>query len=284
LRVTRRPAVAGTFYEGTAQRLREQIADCYEHRLGPGQLPKVSRNSQRNLLAIVVPHAGYMYSGPVACHSYAELAKDGKPEAAVILGPNHTGIGSGVSIETEGEWITPLGKVEIETSIADEILKSSKFLEEDSVAQEDEHSVEVQVPMLQFLYNQSVKIVPIVIMLQNLEVCEDLSKAIAKVAGERNVIIIASSDFTHYEPVDVAKAKDKRALANIEELGGAELLMTVERNNITMCGPGPVATTLLVAKKLGAHTSQILKYSNSGEITGDMRSVVGYGAAKIARV
>jgi MEMO1 family protein len=224
-----------------------------------------------------------MYSGPVACHSYAELAKDGKPEAAVILGPNHTGMGSGVSIETEGEWITPLGKVQIETSIAKEILEKSEFLEEDSAAQVNEHSVEVQVPMLQFLYNESVKIVPIVIMLQNLEVCADLSSAIAKVAEQRNIIIIASSDFTHYEPADIAREKDKLALANIERIEGEELLKTVERNNISMCGPGPVATTLLAAKKLGARSSRVLKYSNSGDVTGDMQSVVGYGAAKIVQ-
>lgn len=222
-----------------------------------------------------------MYSGPVACHSYTELANDGKPETAVILGPNHTGMGSGVSIQTEGEWLTPLGSVEIDSSTADAILKNSQFVEEDAVAQENEHSVEVQVPMLQFLYDDSVKIVPIVIMLQYLEVCKDLSAAIAKVVKKKNIIIIASSDFTHYEPANIAKEKDKRALASIERLEGEELLRTVERDSISMCGPGPVATLLLAAKLLGAKSSQILKYSNSGEVTGDLRSVVGYGAARI---
>lgn len=283
MNVTRRPAVAGAFYESSAQRLRDQIANCYQHRLGPGKLPQISENKARTIIGLVVPHAGYMYSGPVACHSYAELARDGKPEAAVILGPNHTGMGSGVSIETEGEWITPLGKVEIESSIANEILKNSQFLEEESAAQKSEHSVEVQVPMLQFLYDKSVKIVPIVIMLQYLEVCKDLSSAIARAVKQRDVIIIASSDFTHYEPAKIATAKDKRALEDIERLDGEELLRTVERDNISMCGPGPVATTLLAAKQLGARASQILKYSNSGDITGDMQSVVGYGAAKIAQ-
>ncbi len=281
--MTRKPAVAGAFYEGSSLRLREQISNCYQHRLGPGKIPEISESAERTLIGLVVPHAGYMYSGPVACHSYAELAKDGKPEAAIILGPNHTGMGTGVSIETEGDWITPLGKVEIESSIANEILKNSQFLEEDSSAQEKEHSVEVQVPMIQFLYDKSVKIVPIVIMLQYLEVCKDLSAAIAKVVKERKVIIIASSDFTHYEPANIAREKDKRALANIERLEGEELLRTVERDNISMCGPGPVATTLLAAKQLGAQSSQILKYSTSGDVTGDLQSVVGYGAAKIVR-
>ncbi len=281
LRVIRRPAVAGAFYEGNGQRLKEQIANCYQHRLGPGKLPQISETVKRSLLGIVVPHAGYMYSGPVACHSYAELAKDGKPETAIILGPNHTGMGSGVSIQTEGEWITPLGSVEIDSSTANGILENSQLLEEDSVAQENEHSVEVQVPMLQYLYGNSVKIVPIVIVLQYLETCKDLSAAIAKEAKQKNVVIIASSDFTHYEPARIAQEKDKRALANIERMEGEELLRTVERDNISMCGPGPVATLLLTARLLEAKSSQILKYANSGDTTGDLRSVVGYGAAKI---
>ena len=232
-------------------------------------------------MGLVVPHAGYMYSGPVACHAYAELAKDGKPDTAVILGPNHTGMGSGVSIQTEGEWITPLGTVEIDTAIAKAILKKSRYIEEDSAAQENEHSVEVQVPMLQFLYDKSVRIVPIVIMLQHLEVCKDLSAAIAEVVVERNAIIIASSDFTHYEPATVAHEKDRYAMANIEQIKGDELMRTVEKHNISMCGPAPVATTLLAANRLGARSSRILKYATSGDITGDMNSVVGYAAAKI---
>lgn len=223
-----------------------------------------------------------MYSGPVACHAYAELAKDGKPDTAIIIGPNHTGMGSGVSIQTEGEWSTPLGTVEIDTATAKEIMKKSRFIEEDSSAQENEHSVEVQVPMLQFLYDKSVRIVPIVIMLQHLEICKDLSKAIAEVVSQRNAIIIASSDLTHYESATIAQEKDGRAMSNIEQIKGEDLLKTVERYNISMCGPAPVATTLMAASLLGAKSSQILKYTTSGEITGDMHSVVGYAAAKIA--
>ncbi len=160
-------------------------------------------------------------------------------------------------------------------------MKKSRFIEEDSAAQENEHSVEVQVPMLQFLYGSSVRIVPIVIMLQNIEVCTDLSATIAEVVGQRNAIIIASSDLTHYESATIAHEKDRRAMANIERIQGEELLRIVERDNISMCGPAPVATTLLAASLLGAESSQILKYSTSGDITGDMHSVVGYAAAKI---
>lgn len=279
----RRPAVAGAFYEASQERLRKQIETCYKHRLGPGILPKIGQSSERKIVGLVAPHAGYMYSGPVACHSYAELAKDGIPDTAIIIGPNHTGMGSSVSIQTAGEWITPLGTTVLDSTVAREIVKKSRFLEEDLASQESEHSVEVQVPMLQFLYGDSVKIVPIVIMLQHLEVCMDLSSAIAEVVRDRNAIIIASSDFTHYEPASVAHEKDKRALADVERLDGESLLETVERHNISMCGPAPVATTLLVAKMLHAQSSQILKYSTSGDITGDMQSVVGYAAARISR-
>ena len=161
-------------------------------------------------------------------------------------------------------------------------MKRSQFIEEDSAAQENEHSVEVQIPMLQFLYNKSIRIVPIVIMIQNLEVCKDLSIAIGEVVRKRNAVIIASSDFTHYEPATIAREKDERVMGSIKQLRGEDVLRTVERYDITMCGPAPVATTLLAASLLGAQTSQILKYATSGDITGDMNSVVGSAAAKIA--
>ncbi len=176
-----------------------------------------------------------------------------------------------------------MGDVEIDTAIAKEIMKKSSLLEEDEAAQANEHSVEVQVPMLQFLYGEKVRIVPIVIMLQYLDVCRELSKAIAETVKGKNVIVIASSDFTHYEPAAAAQEKDTRALSNIENIDGEGLLNTVEKYNITMCGPAPVATMLLAASILGANSSEILKYSTSGDITGDVQAVVGYGSAKVSR-
>lgn len=282
MKIVRKPAVAGTFYEANSARLRAQIEDCYRHPLGPGKAPTVARPGRRHILGAVVPHAGYMYSGPVACHSYIQLAQDGQPDTAVILGPNHTGVGSGVSIQVEGEWETPLGRVDLDQKVASEILRRCKLIEEDSSAQEYEHSVEVQVPMLQYLYGEDVKIVPIVVMLQYKNVCKDLASALAETLHGKNAVVVASSDFTHYEPAPNAQSKDRRALSCIEKIEGEQLLDTVERYDISMCGPGPVATMLMATKLLGASSCRLLKYATSGDVTGDVQAVVGYGAAVVA--
>ncbi|HUS04211.1 MAG TPA: MEMO1 family protein [Dehalococcoidia bacterium] len=274
----RKPIVAGTFYAGTPEGLKEQIEWCYKHKLGPGGVPQVNDEGPREVVALVVPHAGYIYSGPVAAHAYRELAADGVFDTAVILGPNHTGYGSPVSLWPEGVWKTPLGELEIDDNLAHSLLGG--MIEADETAHIYEHSVEVQLPWLQYLYGKG-KIVPIAMLAQDIETARQVGKAISR-CGD-NIIIIASTDFTHYEPHSVAAEKDKSMIEAIINLDEAELYRRRESLNCTMCGYGPVASAIVAAKEMGAKKASLLKYATSGDMTGDFSRVVGYGSIVIKR-
>ena len=196
----RAPAFAGSWYAGTPNRLRSQIEKSFTHRLGPGSLPQVIKDGPRSVVGLVSPHAGYMYSGPVAAHGYYQLAKDGKPDVIVIFSPNHTGRGSALAAMKEGVWRTPLGDVEIDTETADRILKESQIIDADETAHAYEHSIELQLPFLQYLYGSGFKFVPICFMMQDLESSREVGKATAKALSGKNALVIASTDMTHYEP------------------------------------------------------------------------------------
>jgi len=278
----RRPAVAGTFYEGDASSLREQIEWCYTHSHGPGEVPR-PLPGKRSLVGLVSPHAGYMYSGPVAAHGFAYMARDGKPNSVVILGPNHTGLGSGVSTMTSGEWLTPLGKVRIDRQLAEAIRKECDLIDVDELAHMHEHSIEVQLPFLQHLFGQDFTMVPICMMMQDEETSEEVGLAIAKAARDRDVVIIASTDLTHYEPQASAKVKDKKAIDKILALDWRGLLRVVHQEGISMCGFGPVAAMLRAARELGAERGELLKYATSGDTAGPMAQVVGYCSIAVTR-
>jgi len=274
----RKPAVSGMFYAGTARELEEQIKWCYKHELGPGAVPRVNSRGLREIVAIVVPHAGYYYSGPVAAHAYNELADDGVPDTAVILGPNHTGYGYPVSVWVGGVWNTPFGEVEINEALAQRLL--GEVLQADETAHMREHSIEVQLPWLQHLY-ESVRIVPIAMLAQDIETARAVGKAISR--SDDNLIIIASSDFTHYEPHNIAMERDGSVIEAILNLDEEELYERCERLNCTMCGYGPVASAIVAAKEMEAKRASLLKYATSGDTSGDFSQVVGYGSIVIRR-
>jgi AmmeMemoRadiSam system protein B len=274
----RKPVVSGMFYAGTARELEEQIEWCYKHELGPGAIPQVNNKGPREIVAIVAPHAGYYYSGPVAAHAYKELADDGIFDTAVILGPNHTGYGYPVSLWAGAVWNTPLGEVEINEKLAQRLL--GKVIKADETAHIHEHSIEVQLPWLQQLYKR-IKIVPITMLAQDIETARTVGKAISQ-AGN-NLIIIASSDFTHYEPHSVAREKDESVIEAIVDLDEEELYKRCELLNCTMCGYGPVASAIVAAKEMKAKTANLLKYATSGDTSGDFSRVVGYGSIAIKR-
>ncbi|MCK5123607.1 MAG: AmmeMemoRadiSam system protein B [Dehalococcoidia bacterium] len=274
----RKPAVAGMFYAGTAKELEEQIEWCYKHELGPGAIPRVNSRGLREIAAIVVPHAGYYYSGPVAAHAYKELADDGIFDTAVILGPNHTGYGYPVSLWAGVGWNTPLGELEINKELAQRLL--GEVIKADETAHTHEHSIEVQLPWLQYLYKK-VKIVPISMLAQDIETARAVGKAISQ-AGD-NLIIIASSDFTHYEPYSVAMERDGSVIEAIVALDEEELYERCENLNCTMCGYGPVASAIVAAKEMKAKKASLLKYATSGDTSGDFSQVVGYGSIVIKR-
>jgi AmmeMemoRadiSam system protein B len=274
----RKPAVSGMFYAGTARELEEQIKWCYKHELGPGAIPRVNSKGLREIVAIVVPHAGYSYSGPVAAHAYKELADDGIFDTAVILGPNHTGYGYPVSLWAGDGWNTPLGEVEINKELAQKLL--GKVIKADEAAHIQEHSIEVQLPWLQHLYKK-VKIVPITMMAQDIETARIVGKTIAR-AGD-DLVIIASTDFTHYEPHSVAMEKDSSVIEAIVALDEEELYKRCETLDCTICGYGPVASAIVAAKEMKAKRASLLKYATSGDTSGDFSRVVGYGSIVIKR-
>jgi hypothetical protein len=266
------------FYAGTAQALRAQIEECFTHKLGPGKLPEVVNQKLKTIVGLVCPHAGYMYSGPVAAHAYHSLAADGRPDIVVLFGPNHTGRGSALALMKEGVWRTPLGDVEIDTSTANQILKESDIIDVDDSAHALEHSIEVQLPFLQYLYGSTFKFVPICFLMQDLQSSREVGEATAKALADKNALVIASTDLTHYEPQETAKQKDKSAIEAALRLDAEGLYSTVEARHISMCGYGPTVAAITAAKALNAKNAKLLCYKTSGDITGDYLSVVGYAS------
>jgi len=274
----RRPTQAGAFYEGTPDALKQQIEKCFTDKLGPGKLPKIAKTYPTKVIGLICPHAGYMYSGPVAAHAYYGLAIDGKPDVVVLLGPNHTGVGSGLAVMNEGFWRTPLGDVEVDRETANEIVRVSRIVDIDDSAHKNEHSIEVQLPFLQYLYGSTFKIVPICFLMQDLSSAREVGQAVAKALLEKKGVIIASSDMTHYEPQESAERKDKKALEAIEAMDEVRFQSAIETYNITACGHGPIAALITAAKALGATEARLLCYKTSGDVVGDRSSVVGYAA------
>jgi AmmeMemoRadiSam system protein B len=224
-----------------------------------------------------------MYSGPVAAHGYHYLALDGKPDTVVIFGPNHTGAGSGLAIMREGTWHTPLGEAMIDSTVADTIVKQSDIIDVDESAHMQEHSIEVQLPWLQFLYGSSFKFVPICFMMQDFESSREVGIATAKALKDKNALVIASTDMTHYESQMMAQIKDKPVLEAAQRLDEKGLYSAVEKSQVSMCGYGPVIAAIAAAKELGAETGKLLCYKTSGDVVGDYSAVVGYASLVFTR-
>ena len=279
----RRPSQAGMFYAGNPEDLKKQIEECFLHKLGPGKIPKVVEDGPRKIVGLICPHAGYMYSGPVAAHAYHRLALDGKPEVFVIMGPNHMGYGSAIALMNEGVWRTPLGDIEIDYETASRILRVSELIDIDETAHKYEHSIEVQLPFLQYLYGSEFRFVPIVFLMQDLKSSQEVGKALAKALEGRNAVIIASTDMTHYEPHEQALRKDKLALSAVEKMNEEEFYSIIESYRVSACGYGPVAALIVASRLLGAKEAEILCYKTSGDVVGDYSSVVGYASACFTR-
>ena len=273
----RRPIVASQFYEGNAEALKAQLTSCFLHKLGPQKLPTVNlHNHPRKIVGLISPHAGYPYSGPVAASGYFELAQDGKPDTFILLGPNHTGYGSALSVMREGTWQTPLGNVEIDLALADEILAETTVLDVDDLSHRFEHSLEVQLPFLQFLYGNNFKIVPIAYLMQDYKSAVEIGRALTEVLESTNSVVIASSDMTHYESAESASIKDHAALKHVTSLDAKGFYETIEKQNISACGYAPITSLITYAVGINAK-AQLLSYHNSGEVTGDP-DVVGYAS------
>ncbi|MFH0816002.1 MAG: AmmeMemoRadiSam system protein B [Methanobacteriota archaeon] len=266
----RRPIVAGKFYAGNETALRAQVEWCFRHKVGLGRLPQVSPQRKGDVRGCVVPHAGFMYSGPVAAHSYAAVAEDGVPDVFVVLGPNHTGRGSDVSVMAD-DFDTPMGKVEVDKEIAKAM--RTGIIADDASAHAFEHSIEVQLPFIKHIAPKA-KLVPVCMMMQDYETAREAGKTIGKAISGRSAVVLASTDFSHYVSAETAKRKDSLAIGRITALDPKGLHQVVEKNGISMCGYGPV---MAMMEAIQPKSARLLKYATSGDLA-PMKDVVGYAA------
>ncbi len=276
----RQPAVAGAFYPRDAENLTRLIESCFLDDSGVGFIPEISNfEGTEYPINVMVPHAGYQYSGAIASHGYCKIVENGFPEVFIILSPNHTGFGSEISVFNEGEWITPLGSVEVDGEFADEIISISDFASADFHAHIREHSIEVQLPFLQY-FSSDFKIVPITMGTQNFLTSTDLANAIFEAGNklDKSYCVIASTDLSHFNNQEKANKVDGFVLEDIEEMNEFKLFEEVIQYNITMCGYGPVMTTISLSKRREMDTCELLAYRTSGDVTGDLTSVVGYAS------
>jgi MEMO1 family protein len=265
----REPAVADRFYPGTADSLSREITRLFH----TTQIEKKSK-----ALAVVSPHAGYVYSGALAAKTFSAVEI---PETVIILGPNHHGQGAPISLSTQ-TWNMPLGEVPIDMEIANQLLDISEHIKINETAHRFEHSLEVQVPFLQIL-QKKLSIVPLVLSQISYSLCEEVAESLTRAikGSNKEVLIVASSDMTHYEPRRIAEEKDQSALKCIEHLDPYQLYCTVIDNHISMCGFIPVVIAILAAKGCGAKKTRLVGYTDSGYTSGDSHQVVGYAGIVI---
>ena len=267
--MVRRPAVAGYFYPRKAEELRSMIKGMVD--------PRAKKEKAR---AVVSPHAGFAYSGPVAGAVYSSVVL---PERFVILGPSHRGQRSVFGIMKKGSWQTPLGDVPLDSVLAESLLRNSSLVRVEESAHEEEHSLEVQLPFIQFL-SSGFSIVPVCVSpVADYAALEELGKGLAASIREsgREVLIVASTDMSHYVSQETARAKDFLAIERIRALDARGLFEVVQEEGISMCGFQPTTAAILAAKELGAGRADLIRYMTSGETSGDFDQVVGYAGLRI---
>ncbi|MEM4717274.1 MAG: AmmeMemoRadiSam system protein B [Desulfurococcaceae archaeon] len=277
----RRPVVAGYFYPSRRSELIEMIEWSFKHSIGPGMLPQLSTERRKGIIGYIVPHAGYMYSGPIAAHAYYDMAQYGVLDTIIVLGTNHTGLGKPISVYPEGAWETPLGVLHVDGELGKKVVEYSELGDFDVYAHLEEHSIEVQLPFIQYIYRYNTKILPIVIGIHTPEAASDLANAIYNAARDlnRDIIVLASSDFNHYEPHNITVEKDNLAISKIIELNTGEFYRVLIHEDISICGPGGIMTLIELTKKINGK-ARLLKHATSGDISGDKRAVVGYASIK----
>ena len=266
--LVRHPAVAGRFYPGNAKALSAAVQSYFPYQA-----------VAKPAIGCIVPHAGYVYSGPVAGAVFAAVEV---PKVCVVLCPNHTGMGTPLSIMSRGTWQTPLGDLVIDTELAKELKEACPSLSEDTEAHRSEHAIEVELPFLQ-AKNAQVRIVPIVVGTGNFEVLQFLGHGLGDVLRNRaeRVLIVASSDMNHYENDEVTRVKDHKALDRILSLDPIGLYEVVTTQDVSMCGFGPAIVMLTAAQELGAQSAELIRYATSGDVSGERETVVGYAGLAV---
>jgi len=266
----RRPAVAGRFYAADPESLRRDLIEMTRG-LCPEHAPRG--------VALMVPHAGYIYSGRVAAAAYSAIRL---PDRIVVLGPNHTGLGEPVALMSEGSWRSPLGDVPIDQPLAESILAGCRSARKDEVAHRNEHSLEVQIPFLQLL-RHDFRFVPICVGTLDLPTLLDLGRSVADaiVATGGDALVVVSSDMSHYLPRDAAERDDRKAIDRLLALDPEGLHRVVLADRISMCGIAPAVAGLEAARRLGARQARLIAYATSGDRSGDYQSVVGYAGIAV---
>jgi len=268
----RPPAVSGQFYEADGRALAHQLEACFLSPRGPGELPAPRREGTRRTRAVIVPHAGYEYSGPIAAHAYARVAAERPPESVLVLGADHHGAGLGPAL-SDHPWLTPLGP----TAVDHELVRAlaHRPLAVDEMAHALEHSIEVQLPFLEYVLPRP-KFVALQVPFESFESLDGVARVVRQAIDGRDVLIVASTDFSHYVPASTAERLDHLAIDAILARDARRLYETVEANEISMCGIAPV-TVLLAALRSEPLTARLFRWGHSGEVA-RMRDVVGYAS------
>ncbi|MFP4545492.1 MAG: AmmeMemoRadiSam system protein B [Methanomassiliicoccales archaeon] len=264
----RYPAVAGMFYSDDEEGLLREVERCFLSSLGPGEIPDL-RKGERRIRGAVCPHAGLAASGPVAAHLFHALAQDGFPEAFIIIGPNHQGFGAAVSTTTQ-DFQTPLGVARVDRDLQGRL---EKWVDDEPFTHQNEHSLEVILPFIQY-FSRDVPFVPLLMSLQDYETARDLGAQIREAIGDRDVLVIASSDFSHYVPQKEAEEKDGKVIERILNLDPEGVYETVVQERVSTCGYGPVMAML---EAVQGSQARLIRYGTSGDVM-PSREVVGYAA------
>jgi len=265
----REPAVAGSFYTSNPAALTKQIKEFLS------AVP--AKKVDGEIIALISPHAGYIYSGQIAAYAYKLLA-DRPLNRVLVIAPSHHVYFRGASVYSQGAFRTPLGLIPVDEDLCQKIINSSPVISFYPEAHLQEHSLEVQLPFLQTVL-KDFKLVPVVMGEQNLENCRTLSDAIFRVIKGEKILLIASTDLSHFYSYNDAVMLDNRVIERIKNFDIQGLARDISEGKSEACGAGPVITTMLLAQKMGANKSLILKYANSGDVTRDKSRVVGYLAA-----
>lgn len=273
MRKLRKSIIAGSWYPGNPSVLKRDIDQYMQN------VP--DRTIQGDIVGLIVPHAGYIYSGQVAAHAY-KLVCGKKYDAVVLIGPSHRVAFRGISIYSQGGYETPLGVVPVQETIAVEMMHLSRIIVDIPAAHDQEHSLEIQLPFLQVALG-TFSFIPLVMGDQSEATCRELASVICQVSKDRHLLIVASTDLSHFYDYNKAKRLDGLVLESIQDSDVEGLLKNLAYEKVEACGGGPMAAMMLAAHKLGACHSLLLNYANSGDVTGDKNSVVGYASAVFYR-
>ncbi len=262
----RKPAVAGYFYPATKEDLLQVVKSFIN-----------AQSIKEECISAICPHAGYIFSGPTAGLVYSTMII---PETVILIGPNHSGYGEPFAVSDVDYWNTPLGNIKVDTEVSKALIYESRYLEADNVAHSQEHSLEVQIPFIQFL-SQKTQIVPIALSgyIDNpawIEIGDSIANVIKKYQDVKKITIIASTDMNHYETEEITQEKDNYAIEAILSLDEEMLIERIAEKNISMCGYGPVIATIVASKTLGAKKATLINHTTSGHKNRDYSQVVGY--------